>query len=368
MKPLFLFMILLFSYGSCVPIIKNVPVCRVTNRSIDLDLPCHDTACVLYKNLIYQMSGQDDMFNYIYTADLGQTIVYSNNGRVYYTECDIIPSYDILQNQTCSKYVVVLFQYKFEQTIGYMSKQNIIRMSINHEENCEFPKTQVDFNNYNNEYKLYKKGDKVAISIRNDSINSIDFENQNAIIELYDQLFSTSLPKILREIFISIIALVLLFLGLIKAIVNRQKLFFPIERILFGFKKICCWCCRSQIIEPTMDCAKAANYPPHTIINLPPPPSAPLETSAAYRTFANHPSYVDPNLYHTIGNNRSSTDLYQQRMPTRSCSVLSIKEEPYNSVYNPEMVTCPLCPQNPPKLCKGQTGLAQHMARTHKIN
>jgi hypothetical protein len=168
----------------------------------------------------------------------------------------------------------------------------------------------------------------------------------------------------LREIFISIIALVLLFLGLIKEIVNRQKLFIPIERILFGLKKICCWCCRSQIIESTMDCAKVANYPPHTIINLPPPPSAPLETTAAYRAFTNLPSYVDPNVYHTISNNRSTADLYQQRMPTRSCSALSIKEEHYSS----EMVTCPICPQNPPKLCKGQTGLAQHLARTHKIN
>jgi hypothetical protein len=61
-------------------------------------------------------------------------------------------------------------------------------MSINSETNCVFPKTQIDFNNYNNEYKLYKKDDNVAISIGNDTIHPIDFEKQNSFVELYDEL------------------------------------------------------------------------------------------------------------------------------------------------------------------------------------
>jgi hypothetical protein len=160
----FLVLTISLSYGTCAPIVKSVPVCRVTKKSIDLDLPCHDTSCVMYKNLIYQLSGIDEEFNYIYTADFSQIIVYSNNGRVYYTECDIITSYDLNQNQSCSKYVGVAFQYKFEQTHGFMSKQGIKRLSINFEANCVLPKAQID--------------DKVAISIRNDTIHSIDFEKQ----------------------------------------------------------------------------------------------------------------------------------------------------------------------------------------------
>ncbi len=96
MKSMALFILTIsFSYGTCAPIVKNVPVCRETNKSSDLDIPCHDTACVMYKNLIYQLSGIDDEFNYIYTGDFSQIIVYSNNGRVYYTECDIFTSYDL---------------------------------------------------------------------------------------------------------------------------------------------------------------------------------------------------------------------------------------------------------------------------------
>ena len=49
----FFLVIICFSYSSCAPIVKNVPVCRETNKSVDLDLPCHDTACVLYKNILY---------------------------------------------------------------------------------------------------------------------------------------------------------------------------------------------------------------------------------------------------------------------------------------------------------------------------
>jgi hypothetical protein len=97
--------------------------------------------------------------------------------------------------------------------------------------------------------------------------------------------------------------------------------------------------------------------------------------SSFYHSFA-PPSYTDPNLYQTIGNfpnlqsqfpgtNISSSSLSHQRMTTRSCSTLNIKEEPYESTG--EFFICPFCPKDPPKLCEGQTGLAQHMSRTHKI-
>ena len=322
------------------------------------------------------MAGLDDEFNYIYTADFSQVIVYSKNGRVYYTECDIISSYDLIQNHSCSKYVGVTFQLKFEQSQGFMSKQSIIRMSINSEENCVFSKTQVDFKNYNNEYKLYKKDNKVAISSRNDSINPIDFEKQNPVIELYDDVFYSSLPKLLRDVFVSIYAIFFVVVCLYKAIKSRQTLLLLFKDIAINLKKFCCWCCRPQLIQPTtaMEIGKSQNNLPHTIYNLPPVPSAPSETPMAYRPFTPL-SYADPNVYHTIGKfpnvhsqfsgANSASSLYQQRMPTRSCTTLNIKEEPYESTG--ELLVCPICPQDPPKLCKGQTGLAQHMSRTHKI-
>ena len=86
-------------------------MCRETNNSIDLDLPCKDHACVISKNIVYQLSIQDDMFNYIYTADFRQVVVYSNKGRVYHTECDTISSFDLIQPQNCSKY------FKYEISI-----------------------------------------------------------------------------------------------------------------------------------------------------------------------------------------------------------------------------------------------------------
>ena len=91
-----------------------------------------------------------------------------------------------------------------------MSNQNIIRMSIKSEVNCVFSKALVDFNNYNNEYKLYKKDNKVAISSRNDTIYPIDFEKQNRLIELYDEIFYSSLPNLLRDAFVSIYAILFL--------------------------------------------------------------------------------------------------------------------------------------------------------------
>jgi hypothetical protein len=88
-------------------IYRNFPMCIETNNSIDLDLSCKDHACLIYKKIVYQMSTQDDMFNYIYTGDFKQIIVYSNKGRVYHTEYETISSFDLIQPHDCSKYVAV---------------------------------------------------------------------------------------------------------------------------------------------------------------------------------------------------------------------------------------------------------------------
>jgi hypothetical protein len=127
---------------------------------------------------------------------------------------------------------------------------------------------------------------------------------------------------------------------LYKAIKSRHALFLLLRDIVLNLKKFCCWCCRPQIIQPTIApvTGKSLNNVPHTIINLPLASSAPSEMSSAYHSFA-PPSYTDPNLYQTIGNfpklhsqfpgtNLSSSSLYNQ---TRTCSTLSIKEEPYES-------------------------------------
>ena len=83
------------------------------------------------------MSNRDDEFNYIYTADSKPVIVYSNKGRVYQTECEVVSSFDLIYRQNCSRYVAISFQLKYEQTTGYLTRQNIIRLKINNDEDCQ---------------------------------------------------------------------------------------------------------------------------------------------------------------------------------------------------------------------------------------
>ncbi len=210
------------------PIYRNLPVCRETNNSIDLDLPCEDNQCVIYKNLVYQMSSQDDMFNYIFTADFKQIIVYSNKGRVYHTECDTISSFDLTQTQNCSKYVGVsnfkfkTFNHKIGQTFGYLTKQMIIRLTINTQEPCDLSTEVEEFGNYDKEFKVFKKGNKVTITGRNDTNQAIDFDVQNAFLDAYDNLFDSTLPKLLKDFFISIIG-VLVYIAIVYKFVIKSK-------------------------------------------------------------------------------------------------------------------------------------------------
>jgi hypothetical protein len=186
----------------------NLPVCRETSKSYDLEAECHDTACVLYKNILYQMSNLDFVFNYIYTADHKQVKVYSNKGRVYETVCEMVSSFDLIHRKNCSKYVALNFLLKYEQSIGFLTRQNIIRLKIKHEDNCQISSEEKEFDNYDKEYKLYKKGDAVAISGRNDSIQFVDFKDQNKILESYDSVFASSLPNLLLDVFLSIVLII----------------------------------------------------------------------------------------------------------------------------------------------------------------
>ena len=220
-----LMILMLIKHGYLDPIVQDVPVCRETNQSIDLDMPCQDKDCVAYKNIIYQMSGEDDVFNYIYTIDFQKIIVYSNNGRVYRTECEIIHSFDIISKQLCSSYVGVNFQLKFAQTQGYLSKQMIIRLKIKNDTICRFSSDQNNFANYNSEFSLYKKDDKVAIAARNDSTIGIDFEKQNVLVENYERVFGISISNLIRDASFIIIELLVLVFILYNAFQQRRSIF-----------------------------------------------------------------------------------------------------------------------------------------------
>lgn len=224
MKFSVLFLLLsLFAYGSCAPIIRNLPVCRETTKSYDIDLVCNDIECVTYKNILYQMSNLDDVFNYIYTANSKSVIVYSSKGRVYQTECEIIQSFDLIAKQNCTKYVAVSFQLKYAQTVGYLSRQNIIRLKINKDDECQNSNEEKDFGIYDKDFKLYKKGDQIGISGRNDSSQEIDFEDQNQLLEVYDETFGSSLPKLLRDTFFFMIGIFIYVTILYKIILKIKS-------------------------------------------------------------------------------------------------------------------------------------------------
>jgi len=364
------------AYGSCSPIVRNLPVCKETNKSIDIDSVCGDTACVIYKNLLYQLSFQDDVFNYIYTADFKQVIVYSNKGRVYQTDCEIIQSFDLIVKQDCSKYVAIKFQLKYEQTIGYLSRQMIIRLNINPKETCENNNEEKDFGNFDKEFKLYKKGNSIGISGRNDTSKEIDFEEQNPVLEAYDNTFSSALPNLLRDIFLSIVGIFVYLAILYKIIINtRERNCLNIsKKTINDSKKLCCWCKFGKTVEPTME--REPKFPQSALSTTASVNSfAPqVSTSSFAFPLASAPSFQDSNVYHTIGNNfpvnyNSTSSLYQTRMPTRSGSNIYIKEEPYGS--NAGDTICPHCPQGPPpkwpKKCKGQVGLSLHLSKMHNI-
>jgi hypothetical protein len=152
----------------------------------------------------------------------------------------------------------------------------------------------------------------------------------------------------------------------IKAIRSRVSLFVFFKYHLERFK----FCClKPNYILPTtnqLEKVEVMKNPAQSQVvfnNVPTAPPAPFQYP---------PTYHDPNLYHTIGNalplptiqKASSSSLYQPlyqpRMTTRSCIDLNIKEEPEEQT---NQVKCPECS----RLFKTNVGLAQHMARTHKI-
>ena len=358
----------LLKYGYLNPIVQDVPVCRETNQSIDLDIPCQDKECVAYKNIIYQLSGEDDMFNYIYTADFEKIIVYSNNGRVYRTECEMIHSFDIISKQLCSNYVGVNFQLKFAQNQGFLSKQMIIRLKIKNDTFCKFSSEQTNFANYNNEFSLYKKDEKVAIAARNDSTIGIDFEKQNAIFESYDKVFAGSISKVIRDGSFLVVELLVLVFIVFNAFRRRRSIFQAI-RFLFSVFNTCQ--CNRKIMMPTiahgaeLNPPKAESYP-----NTRPtaPPYAPPSQNACFSQLYpdSRVNLVDPNMYHTIGNtlpstistghlSRSTSLTYQPRIQTRSASLSSVNEDVYATTDN--SVPCPHCA----KSFKNKRALAGHM-------
>ena len=361
----------LLQRGYLAPIVQDVPVCRETNVSLDLDIPCKDSACVSYKNILYQMSGKQDEFNYIYTADFQKIIVYSNNGRVYRAECETISAFDIISKQPCSDYVGVNFQYKFAQTLGYLAKQMIIRLSINIDPMCKFSSEQNNFANYNNEFSLFKKDDKVAISARNDSTIGIDFEKQNILIENYDQAFSSSQSKLIRDALLLLVLFLILVYTVYRAVHSKRSLISIIKSTKNVFKK-----CRrnKRTLLPTtaVEIGKIIDQKIFQSVNLPTAPSAPIQPPQfCYpHLFDSRIADVDPNVYHTIVHHtnalpainqgahmsRSTSSIYQPRMTTRSASLSDVKEEIYETT-NDCKIQCPHCP----KTFKNKRGLAGHM-------
>ena len=349
------------------PINRNLPVCRETNNSIDLDIPCKDHACVIYKNIVYQLSSQDDMFNYIYTADFRQIVVYSNKGRVYLTECDTISSFDLIQPQNCSKYVAVAnmkyqsFNFKHEQTIGFLTRQMIIRLSIIQESCRQSPEIE-EFGNYDKEFKVYKKADKVTITGRNDSSQAVDFDENNMVLDVYENSLDHSFAKLLKDLFNSIIGVFVSVVVIYKIIKKSKERCSKISKNTTNVsKKLCCyWFKRKVLLPTTIQKDKNSKFHTSAPSNAPLAPSAPSFSCAA--SYA--PAYFDgTNMYHTIGNvsnlfphvNQSTSALYQHRMPTRSCSNIYIKKEP--GEVDEKMFQCPHCE----KQFATKRGLAGHI-------
>ena len=357
----YIFLVLLIPiFDLAEQIVKDLHVCKETNRSIDLDLTCKDTSCVTYKNAIYQLSRFDDEFNYVYTADSKKTVVYSNHGRVYYTECETISAFEIISNfPTCSLYTAILFHYKYKQTQGFLSKQMIIRLKINSPVKCVNENEERNFGNFDSEFSIYKKGDLQTISGRNDSPEALDFEKDYEAIQDYDFIFSTALTRFLKDFFV----LIMFFIALLIKLIEHRQL------ILKKFKKINCR--RKLNLLPTMDIAEkgknfkhmfqssqvCASAPPLPLQNF-----VPAFDPKLLNTVGN--TYLDPNIYHVIGQNAPASHIsrskaileYQPRMTTRSASLSQVNEDLYE-ITSENKIGCPHCI----KTFTTKRGLAGHM-------
>ena len=98
----------------------------------------------------------------------------SSKGRVYQTECEIIQSFDLIAKQNCTKYVAVSFQLKYAQTVGFLSRQNIIRLKINKDDECPNSNEEKD---RNISIEIMKKG------------GLIDIENGYKIFKCVNKIF-----------------------------------------------------------------------------------------------------------------------------------------------------------------------------------
>ena len=220
--------------------------------------------------------------------------------------------------------------------------------------------------NYNCEFSLYKKDDKVAIAARNDSTIGIDFEKQNVLVENYERVFGISISNLIRDASFIIIELLVLVFILYNAFQQRRSIFQTVKDMLSFFNN--CQC-NKRILLPTI------RHPSPTAVPLPTERTAARPTAPPYAQPSNISCYpqlypdsrvsmVDPNLYQTIGNpfqssssnghiSRSTSLTYQPRMQTRSASQSSVNE----NVYVKADVRCPHCI----KSFKNKRALAGHM-------
>ena len=293
---------------------------------------------------MYSLSKLYDEFNYVYTADYKKTVIYTNNGRAYYTLCTAIEMFEIVEKfSSCSEYIKIFFIFQFKRIEGYLSRQFIIRQKITIKNNCAISKDVENFGNYNSEFSIYKKEDQVTLAVRNDTIEAIDFEEQP--LEKYDLLFSYSVTRFIRDL---VILLLFVSLLLIRIYNIRQIL-------ICRFKMLCRkMCCRKTLLPTTNDIPTATSAPSAymnkaSVISSYPPASSNLPFH----------QYFDPNVYQSIGPAYQSTSQmpHYSIKPCFSESSLSM-----NGIPVGDQMKCPQCD----KLCRNNLGLAQHLSKMHK--
>jgi hypothetical protein len=112
-------------------IVKDVPFCRSTNNSIDLEGECFDKNCAMYKNLVYIYSQIPDEFHHIFKSDGEKIIVYSNHGRAFYTDCTIINAFDVKENVTvCTLETLVAFNININKPRVIIPKMLLLERKI----------------------------------------------------------------------------------------------------------------------------------------------------------------------------------------------------------------------------------------------
>ena len=274
----------------------DTPYCKVTNKSVDLDGECFDKNCAMYKNFLSVYSGVEDEFHRLYNSNNEKVVVYSNNGRIYYTECYNINAFNIIENvSVCTVDTLVKFQFHFIETDGYYTKNSIIRESSNYRKFCEFSSSIKNIGNINKEFSIFKYDKQVAIARRNDSLTDLDFEQQNQMVEMYDRQFGNS------NIFIIIQALVvtiIFFLMFVKYLFDERKKMCKLVTILkISCKKIS----KKKLVLPTTNASQDHHiYPSAPYLPAPFPPQITARATVPL-------SIYDPSVYHTIGNHNYLT-------------------------------------------------------------